>query len=359
MSHAAIKMGHVPVLDGFRALAIIIVMIAHEGAGKVIPGGFGVTIFFFLSGYLITSLLRVEAARTGSIDVGDFYLRRCLRILPPLYITAGFTGLLTVSGVIAAKLTGGSVLLDALFLTNYAQLFPASFNHPLPMPLWSLDVEEHFYIILSTLFAFVFVRWSAGRAAAACAIGCLVVLAARVVNVMTLPDYSLNYYWSHTRLDSILFGCCLALWQNPAIDAAAWKPKRWQIASALLVLFACIVIRNEAFRETLRYTLQGMALFVLFAAVLHDRGFTSRFFGSAPLRWIALFSYTLYLVHMPALAVLEHYRVPAAPLVSVLVSLIYAAAMYWLIEAPLGRWRRSLRKRPLQSPSGDERLATY
>jgi peptidoglycan/LPS O-acetylase OafA/YrhL len=335
-------MGHVPVLDGFRALAIIVVMVAHAGAGKVIPGGFGVTIFFFLSGYLITTLMRVEATRTGSIDLRDFYLRRSIRILPPLYVTAALTAFLTVSGLIAAKLTFGSVVLDGLFLTNYAQQFPASFNHPLSMPLWSLDVEEHFYIILSTLFAAVFVRWSPRRAAAACAIGCVAVLGIRLFNVIALPDYSLNYYWSHTRLDSILFGCCLALWQNPAVDEAPWRPKRWHVLAAIFVLVACIGIRSQAFRETVRYSLQGMALFVLFTAALQDVGVSRRILGSTALRWIALISYTLYLVHMPAFAVLEHYNVPAAPLLGIVLSVLYATAMYWFVEAPLGRWRRSL-----------------
>lgn len=337
-------MGHVPVLDGFRALAIIIVMIAHAGAGKIIPGGFGVTIFFFLSGYLITTLMRIEAARSGSINLRDFYLRRSVRILPPFYITAALTTVLTVLGLTAAKLTPGSVLLDGLFLTNYAQQFPVSFNHPLPMPLWSLDVEEHFYIILSTVFAVVFVRWSPRRAAAACAVGCVLVLCIRIMNAVALPDYSLNYYWSHTRLDSILFGCCLALWQNPAIDDGAWKPRLWQVAGALLVLAACIAIRSDAFRETVRYSLQGMALFVLFEAALQDHGIARRILGSTPLRWVALVSYTLYLVHMPALAVLDHYHVPAAPLVGIGISFLYATAMFLFVEAPLGRWRRSLGK---------------
>lgn len=337
-------MGHVPVLDGFRALAIIIVMIAHAGAGNVIPGGFGVTIFFFLSGYLITTLLRAEAARTGAISLRDFYLRRAVRILPPLYITAAITALLIISGFITAQLTPASLLLDALFLTNYDQQFPGSFNHPLPIPLWSLDVEEHFYIILSTIFAFVFVRWRPRRAAAACAIGCAAVLAIRIANVIALPDYSLNYYWSHTRLDSILFGCCLALWQNPELDAGAWKPKWWHIIAALLALVACFVLRNEPFRQTVRYSLQGMALFVLFAGALHDRGVARRILGCAPLRWIALISYTLYLIHMPVLAVLDRFQLPAAPAVGLMLSFIYAAAMYRFVEAPLGRWRRSLEK---------------
>lgn len=353
MSQVSAKMGHVPALDGFRALAIIIVMIAHAGAGRIIPGGFGVTIFFFLSGYLITTLLRAEAARTGSIDLREFYLRRSVRILPPLYITAALTALLTIGGLIATKLTPASLLLDALFLTNYAQQFPESFNHSLPIPLWSLDVEEHFYMILSTVFAFFFVRWPSRRAAAACAIGCIVVLSIRVFNVIALPDYSLNYYWSHTRLDSILFGCCLALWQNPAMDGDAWKPRRRHVVGALLVLVACIGVRNNAFRETVRYSLQGIALFVLFSAALQDEGLARRILGSTPLRWIALISYTLYLIHMPALAVLDHYQVRAAPLAGIVLSFLYATAMYSFVEAPLGRWRRSLgknRSRVAKSP---------
>jgi peptidoglycan/LPS O-acetylase OafA/YrhL len=350
MSPASTRMGHVPVLDGFRALAIIIVMIAHAGAGNVIPGGFGVTIFFFLSGYLITSLMRAEAARSGSINLQDFYLRRCIRILPPFYITAALTALLTISGAIAAKLTSGSVLLDALFLTNYAQQFPKSFNHPLSMPLWSLDVEEHFYMILSTVFALFFVRWSPRRAAAACAIGCVVVLVIRTINVIAMSDYSVNYYWSHTRLDSILFGCCLALWQNPAMDEGAWRPKRLHVLAALFVLVVCIAIRSDVFRETVRYSLQGMALFVLFTAALQDVGVSRRILGSPVLRWIALISYTLYLIHMPVFAVLEHYHVPAAPLLGTVLSLLYATAVYWFVEAPLARWRRSLRTNKKNRP---------
>src|SRR3954452_12354755 len=101
MASSSVKMGHVPVLDGFRALAIILVMLSHVGLGHIIPGGFGVTIFFFLSGYLITSLLRVEAGRTRSIDLRSFYLRRSVRILPPFYITGALTAVLTVSGLIA------------------------------------------------------------------------------------------------------------------------------------------------------------------------------------------------------------------------------------------------------------------
>src|SRR5664279_4763278 len=75
---------HIPSLDGLRAVAFLMVFFGHVGAPGV-PGGFGVTVFFFLSGYLITTLLRIERERTGRVSLRLFYLRRALRILPPFY----------------------------------------------------------------------------------------------------------------------------------------------------------------------------------------------------------------------------------------------------------------------------------
>lgn len=333
-------MAHAPVLDGFRALAILIVMVSHAGLGKLVPGGFGVTIFFFLSGYLITSLLRIEAANTGRIDIPAFYMRRTIRIFPPLYITGAVVAVLCVAGVLTARLDPKMVVLDGLFLTNYAPSIFSSLGQPLPMPLWSLDVEEHFYLIFSTVFALGLARLTPTRAALWCGIACAAILLIRCANVVLLADYSQNYYWSHTRMDSILFGCVLAMWHNPAIDADAWKPKAWHVAAALATLGFCLVVRNPMFRETIRYTMQGMALFVLFAAALHDKGMAARLLGSAPLRWIALISYTLYLIHLPAILIFERYRVPGAALLGIVVAILYSTLMYVAVERPLGEWRR-------------------
>src|SRR5438132_14220471 len=77
---------YLPSLDGIRAAAVILVFVAHAGLKERIPGNFGVTVFFFLSGYLITTLLRIEHERTGGISLKMFYLRRTLRIFPPFYL---------------------------------------------------------------------------------------------------------------------------------------------------------------------------------------------------------------------------------------------------------------------------------
>jgi peptidoglycan/LPS O-acetylase OafA/YrhL len=339
-------MAHVPALDGMRAIAILIVVVAHAGAGKVVPGGFGVTIFFFLSGYLITSLLRLEASRTGRIDLRDFYFRRAIRILPPLYVTAAMLAVLNTWDVFGRTLNLPSLALDGAFLTNYRQILPEKFQYSLPIPLWSLDVEEHFYLIFSTVFAVVMVHMKPTRAALICAVACVGIVGIRFLNAFLLPDITVNYFWSHTRMDSILFGCILALWNNPAIDEDAWRPGKLTVVGAFALIALCLAVRGDFFRETIRYTIQGIALFVIFSAALQDRGMAFRILGSAPMRWIALISYTLYLVHFPIFLALERYQLPGAAVIGIGLSLLYASAMYWLVEYPLGEWRRNRRKRP-------------
>ena len=89
---------HIPSLDGIRGIAALIVFMSHAALPEIFPGAFGVTVFFFLSGYLITTLLRREYASTGKIALKPFYLRRVYRILPPLYIVLTIAVLLDVFG---------------------------------------------------------------------------------------------------------------------------------------------------------------------------------------------------------------------------------------------------------------------
>jgi peptidoglycan/LPS O-acetylase OafA/YrhL len=109
----------IPSLDGIRAISVVIVFLSHAGLGKSIPGGFGVTVFFFLSGYLITTLLRMEHIKRGRLDLKAFYLRRALRILPPFYLvlTAGIV--LRLTGRLGGELHVGSILSQTFVLGNY------------------------------------------------------------------------------------------------------------------------------------------------------------------------------------------------------------------------------------------------
>ncbi len=345
---------HVPQLDGMRAIAILLVFVAHCGLDKIVPGGFGVTVFFFLSGYLITSLLRAEAAQAARIDLVAFYIRRTLRIWPSLYLTMAVVALCAPLVAPGYRMDPWGVLAQLAFVTNYADLW----GHPngVPgMPLWSLAIEEHFYLVFPPLFAVLFVRRSPRVAAAWCAAACLAVLLVRLASAPVVEDIGRIYGWSHTRIDSILFGCGLALWNNPVMDESAWRPRWGHAAAAMGVLLVCLLVRGEWFRQTLRYTLQGGALFVIFSFVLWDRGWLRGVLSSRPMRLIGLYSYTLYLVH---LAVIEGLRV-AVPTLSIpgmllaagALAMSYAALMYRFVEGPLARRRRAMHAKGAPKPS--------
>lgn len=336
---------HVPQLDAMRAAAIGIVMLSHAGFERLVPGGFGVTVFFFLSGYLITSLLRLEASATGRVDLGAFYLRRTVRIIPPFVLAIVVGILLQFGGFLPMIATPGGVLVDLAFLTNYGHLLGVSAS--VPIPLWSLDVEEHFYIGFSTLFALILARRSPRAAAAFCAAACLVVLGLRFGHVLAGTELSLIYYWSHTRMDSILFGCVLALWNNPLLDDGAWRPRLGSLAIAAALLLSAFLIRDEVFRQTLRYTMQGVALFIVFSWLLHLDPKWERWFAIWPVKWMGLLSYTLYLIHLPLLQAAARLGIPMPWVWAYLLSAIYAFASYRLMEQPLARWRRRLEKRKL------------
>lgn len=329
----------IPALDGFRALAILIVLGSHVGLERIVPGQFGVTLFFFLSGYLITTLLRREVTKTGRIDFRAFYRRRAVRILPPLYLTLGLFVLLSAIGWLH-RLSSGGLMLDLLFLSNY---FPIS---GMPIGLWSLAVEEHFYLLFPLSLALLLRRARFAGCAAACLALCGVVLAGRFAEVARGADPMQMMFWTHTRIDSILFGSILALWNNPVADRTNVLPRGpagYALAAALLL--PSFLIRDEAFRLTVRYTLQGLGLLVLFNAAIRDRRLAGPLLDNPVTRQVALFSYTLYLVHSGLILAFsgrgygEHPLLPT--LAALLCSFAYAWAMHRWVEEPMSRWRRA------------------
>ena len=331
----------IPGIDGLRAVAILLVMASHAGLGHVVPGGFGVTVFFFLSGYLITTLLRLEWTRTGRIDLLAFYGRRAARILPPLFLTLALVVAMAGAGLVDWRPSGAELATHLLFLTNYAGLLgvPAA----APIPLWSLDVEEHFYLAFPALFLLLSVR-AGHRLAAVFAALCAAVLLIRFATFPTGQQGNI-YYWSHTRIDSILFGSILAVRNNPVLDERPWRPGAVHVGAALAVIGLTLAFRAPWFRETARYTLQGGALWVLFSAAIQSSGIVARVLDLRALRVVALLSYTLYLVHFPLLAATGRWgSVWSAP-VAYLLAFAWAGLLYVAVERPLARWRkRSLRR---------------
>jgi peptidoglycan/LPS O-acetylase OafA/YrhL len=352
-----VKSFHIPSLDGIRALSFLIVFLAHAGLEKWVPGYFGLTVFFFLSGYLITTLLRMEYDKTSTIGLPQFYFRRVLRILPPFYLVLFLAWTLTLAGVLPGSIHFPGALSQALHVTNYYIIGAGWWDGIAPgtWVYWSLAVEEHFYLFFPLLYLGLrrFVP-NAGRQVAVLAGLCLLVLAWRcvLVFVFNAPKDRL-YVATDTRIDSILFGCILAIRANPAMDVPLPALTRWgkvwsrlQIPAALLLLGISLVYRHPQFEQTFRYSLQGLALIPLFtlAIIRHDQG-VFRVLNGKALRFIGLLSYSLYLFHTSVIYGVQQWA-PVHPLLqgvlAFVVTGLLSLAVYQWVEKPCAAWRKRL-----------------
>lgn len=327
-------------------------MLSHAGLDRIVPGGLGVSAFFFLSGYLITTLMRVEQARTMSVDLRGFYVRRALRILPPMWVTLAFGAMLTLAGILAigggGTLNPVAVAAQFLFVSNYTDTLQIGGGVP-GIPIWSLAVEEHYYLIFPILYIAILRRLPTARAAELCLALCALLLIARGAHAVAGHDMDSMYYWSHTRIDSILAGSCLALHRNPALDGrCAWTPKRRDVQMAFLLLFATIAIRNDFFRHTARYSLQSLAFFVLFASLLQSQGRVARWLASRPMKIVGDYSYSLYLSHLLLLLLvmsLTGLGRGVAAMIAYPLAFAYAAAMYRWVDRPMAKLRKAAHRR--------------
>jgi peptidoglycan/LPS O-acetylase OafA/YrhL len=276
-----------------------------------------------------------------------------LRILPPFYVVLVAAVAVSLAIDPPGTLSAPAVTAQALQYTNYWIIFHGYEGQPSGTGVyWSLAVEEHFYLLFPWLFIALQRARLSGKHQALILWGlCAGVLLWRcyLVGVVHVP-LDRTYLASDTRLDSILFGCALAVWNNPVLDAVALDERRWKfgyLPAALAVLMGCLVVRGDEFRETLRYSLQGAALTVLFiAAIRFHRWALFAWLDTALMRRLGLWSYSLYLMHLavifgvarafPALDRLEGGALALA------LCLGLAWLMYRLVEAPCARLRRRL-----------------
>ncbi len=358
----------IPSLDGLRAASFLIVFLSHALTQKWVPGYFGLSVFFFLSGYLITTLLRMEFDQTGGLNFRDFYLRRALRIFPPFYLILGLAYALTWTGVLQNPPTPGAMAAQMLHMTNYYIVRHGWWTGIAPGTwiYWSLAVEEHFYLLFPLLYLAMRRRGLSPRGQAALLLGlCAAVLLWRCLLVFGLhASKDRLYVATDTRVDSILFGCVLAVWGNPALDAAPasseHRLKYLWLPLAVAALLVSFVVRHFWFDQTLRYTIQGLALFPIFmAAVRLPSWGVFRLLNLRPVQYVGLLSYSLYLLHTMILAGLDertHWPHLVQGVIGFAASLSLAALIYRFVERPCARLRKRLsqvRRPPV--PSGAER----
>jgi peptidoglycan/LPS O-acetylase OafA/YrhL len=344
---------HIPSLDGLRAISFLLVFVAHCGLDQYVPGGFGVTIFFFLSGFLITTLMRAEFHAHQAVNFRHFWLRRAFRILPPFY--------LVLLGAIAAALildppgtlSGPAVAAQLLHVTNYWIIARGADGLPVGTGVyWSLAVEEHFYLLFPWLFVGMQkLRMPQFKQALTLWMLCGFVLLWRCVLVYHFQvEMDRTYMATDTRLDSILFGCALAVWNNPVLDELELNERLWKYAIlplSVVALIAGMVFRDPGFRETARYSLQGMALTFIFIAAIRFPSWTPfRILNWRPLTFIGLLSYSLYLLHFTVIVAVKRWLPNLGPVVQAMWSFAFSMVLAWVmyvsVERPFARLRRML-----------------
>src|SRR5580704_3643289 len=269
----------IPSLSGLRAFASLAVVFTHVTAFAV-PGKLAVTLFFVLSGYLITTLLSTELATTGVIRIWQFYARRARRLLPAYYVWLAAVIVLLPHRITME--TGAA----ALYLSDY---FNAWIKRGIISHTWSLSVEEHFYL----LWPVVLLKWSNTRYFRQALFAVFIAVEiARVVFGAAHPIYF--YYSFEARVDALLIGCALALRAKNGSTLPAFLRGRmaWLLPAGGLAL--CMFMTDGLF-SSVGDTLAAWCSALLIAQVVEA---PPRILNNRITDYLGALSYSLYLYHI-------------------------------------------------------------
>jgi peptidoglycan/LPS O-acetylase OafA/YrhL len=340
------KAGHLPSLDGLRALSIALVLLGHlsgtRGFVRLNLGigdyaHLGVVVFFVISGFLITRLMLSEQAKDGVVSLKLFYARRALRLFPAAFAFIGCVSLLWMAGIV--HLQARDIWHACTYTVNFEPARSWQIGH-----LWSLSVEEQFYFIWPLTFVLLGPRRAGWAGAAAVLLGPIARSGAWLF-LRGTPYYNLEMF--PMVADSIAMGCLLAM-------AGGWlEQKRWYLRlfrpAWSVGLLALVLLTNRLMGYTVVSVFGSSVINASLAVLIHrtvylSRDSIGRVLNWKPIAFVGLLSYSLYLWQQLFLN-----RNSSAWINSFPQNLGFAVAAalgsYFLLEKPLLRLRQRLRGR--------------
>ena len=306
------RLSYITGLDGIRAVAVMAVLLYHANTPWALGGFLGVETFFVLSGFLITSLLLIEWQSSGSISLKDFWLRRARRLLPAVWL------LLAILPILAVFLARDAlprlqedIPAALLYITNWVYIvrevpyFEAFGRPPLLQQLWSLAVEEQFYVLWPLLLLFLLRRLKNNRFGLLATTSIMIAISSSWMAILYRPDADplRIYYGTDTRAGGFLVGALLAMvWsprqELPTTSRRITEVMGWSGLIALVILYNRL---NEfqpfLYRGGVLITALSSALLIVGASNPITR--LSKFLEIRSLRWIGSRSYSIYLWHWP------------------------------------------------------------
>lgn len=343
------KRKYIKGIDGLRALAVIMVLAYHLKMPFAKSGLLGVTVFFVISGYLITGILVNEIEESGGVDLKNFWMRRIRRLLPAVLSMA--IVMIFVSAVVNRVVftKGCKDLLSAVFgYNNWWQIFrkvsyfenagaPSPFTH-----CWSLAIETQFYLIYPILLILLSKAKKRGKVFAAVTAG-LAVISMVLMGVLYSPDGdpSRVYYGTDTRAFSLLIGALAAIQKEYHVLKVRLRGKIWAVIGSIsVVVLIGMMMFISSYSSFLYYGGQAivsiLAAFVVYAVTV-SRSPLNAILGSSVLKWIGDRSYSIYLWHYPIIVLMSGGKKAVwwIVLLELVLSVGLAELSYRFIETPI------------------------
>jgi peptidoglycan/LPS O-acetylase OafA/YrhL len=350
-----LKNKYITGLDGLRAIAVLAVIAYHLNFDWVAGGLLGVTVFFVLSGYLITDLLISEFVTTDRINFKTFWIRRARRLLPAMFtmLLVVITWVTIFEQTMLDELEKDTVA-AVLYVSNWWYIFQdlsyfESFGPPsLLTHFWSLAVEEQFYILWPLLIVLVLkLKVKEGSMFSIILLGAIASAAAMTMLYEPGTDPSRVYYGTDTRVFSLLLGASLAvIWPSRKLSTSLPSEIRWKLDFVGLFALAFIFYMFWGTDQYQDFLYQGgmvamsVASMLVVAVIVHPSSKLNTVLSFKPLRWIGVRSYGIYLWHFPVIVLTsQQWGADAPSLVrtslQLFLILTFASLSWTFIENPI------------------------